>query len=242
MALHELATNASKYGALSSRHGRVEIEWSLEPAEEAETAFFISWCESGGPPVWEPYRRGFGSVIIADMPEGSLGAKVYVDYARAGFTWRLRCPAQEVLEEGQRVAPSPRTVLAAETAGVSAAPRILIVEDEAIVALEIAEILKQGGFCAVGPACNVAQALELLKANGCDAAVLDINLGKETSEAVAMVLTQLNTPFVTVSGYSKAQKPAVFADAPALTKPVRPDRLIHEVWRCMDAEQYLSGA
>ena len=91
MALHELATNAGKYGALCSRHGRVEIEWSLEPTEEGETAFFMSWCESGGPPVWEPYRRGFGSVIIADMPEGSLGAKVYVDYARAGFTWRLRC-------------------------------------------------------------------------------------------------------------------------------------------------------
>ena len=109
------------------------------------------------------------------------------------------------------------------------------------MALEIAEILKQGGFRAVGPACSVAQALELLKANGCDAAVLDINLGKETSEAVAMVLTQLNTPFVTVSSYSKAQKPAVFADAPALTKPVRPDMLIHEVWRCMDAERCLSG-
>ena len=241
MALHELATNAGKYGALSSRHGRVEIEWSLKPAEEGETAFFISWCESGGPPVGEPYRRGFGSVIIADMPEGSLGAKVYVDYSRAGFTWRLRCPAHEVLEEGQRVAPSRCTGLAGETAEVSAAPRILIVEDEPIVAFEIAEILKQGGFRAVGPACSVAQALELLKANGCDAAVLDINLGKETSEAVAMVLTQLNTPFVTVSGYSKAQKPAVFADAPALTKPVRPDRLIHEVWRCMDGEQYLSG-
>ena len=242
MALHELVTNASKYGALSSRHGRVKIEWSLTPAEEAGTAFYISWCESGGPPVSEPYRRGFGSVIIADMPEGSLGAKVFVDYARSGFTWRLRCPAHEVLEGGQRVAPSQCTSLAGKTAGVSAAPRILIVEDEAIVALEIAEILKEGGFCAVGPACSVAQALELLKANGCDAAVLDINLGKETSEAVAMALTQLNTPFVTVSGYSKAQKPAAFADAPALTKPVRPDRLIHEVRRCMDAEQYLSGA
>ena len=207
-----------------------------------ETAFYISWCESGGPPVSEPYRRGFGSVIIADMPEGSLGAKVFVDYARSGFTWRLRCPAHEALEGGQRVAPSQCTSLAGKTAEVSAAPRILIVEDEAIVALEIAEILKEGGFCAVGPACSVAQALELLKANGCDAAVLDINLGKETSEAVAMALTQLNTPFVTVSGYSKAQKPAAFADAPALTKPVRPDRLIHEVWRCMDGEQYLSGA
>ena len=241
MALHELATNADKHGALSNRHGRVDIEWRLEPAEDGETAFLMSWCESGGPPVKEPYRRGFGSVIVADMPEASLGAKVYVDYARAGLTWRLRCPAHEVLEECQSLASSRRTGRTGEPPQGGAAPRVLIVEDEPVVAHEIAEILKQGGFCAVGPACSVAQALELLKANGCDAAVLDINLGKETSEAVAWELMQLQTPFVTVSGYSKTQKPAAFADVPALTKPLRPDTLIREVWRCMTGEPCLSG-
>ena len=102
------------------------------------------------------------------------------------------------------------------------------------MALEIAQILQEGGFSAVGPARSVAQALELLRALGCDAAVLDINLGEETSELVAMELIQIDTPFVTVSGYSAAQRPPVFNGAPALAKPVRPDMLVHEVRRCLD--------
>jgi DNA-binding LytR/AlgR family response regulator len=108
------------------------------------------------------------------------------------------------------------------------------VEDEPAAALQIAQILKEGGFCAVGPAGNVAQALELLKTDRCDAAVLDINLGKETSEAVALALMQLHTPFVTVSGYTRARSPALPEDA-APTQAARPDTLIDEVRRCVAA-------
>ena len=235
MALHELVTNAAKYGALSSRHGRVAIEWRLEAADGAEPAFLMSWCESGGPPVREPLRRGFGSAILTDMPEASLGAKVYIDFARAGFSWRLRCPAHEVLEEGQSLAASASARQAGGVPQAGAAPRVLVVEDEPEVAHEIARILSEGGFRAVGPAGNVAQALELLRTDRCDAAVLDVHLGKETSEAIALELMQLHTPFVTVSDTSRAQSPAAFADAPALAKPVRPDTLIDEVWRCVAA-------
>ncbi len=230
MALHELATNAAKYGALSSRFGRVAIEWSLEGAE---SAFFMSWCESGGPPVREPLRRGFGSVILTDMPEASLGAKVYIDFAQAGFTWRLRCPAREVLEEGQCLTARAGARDAAGAAQMAAAPRVLVVEDEPLAAHEIAEILNRGGFRAIGPAGSAAQALELLKTDRCDAAVLDVNLDKETSEAIALELMQLHTPFVTVSGYSRTQSAVALADAPALSKPARPDTLICEVWRCV---------
>ena len=234
MALHELATNAGKYGALSNCHGRVGIEWRIEPAETAEAAFLMQWRESGGPPVAAPIRKGFGSAIISETPETSLDAKVHLDFARTGLTWRLQCPASEVLEECQPVAPSRDVHRANGTAQAGEAPRVLIVEDEPIVALEIAQILQEGGFSAVGPARSVAQALELLRAQGCDAAVLDINLGEETSELVAMELIQIDTPFVTVSGYSAAQRPPVFNGAPALAKPVRPDMLVHEVRRCLD--------
>ncbi len=235
MALHELVTNAAKYGALSSRYGRIAIEWRLEATDGAQPAFFMSWCESCGPPVREPLRRGFGSAILTDMPEASLGAKVYIDFARAGFIWRLRCPAHEVLEEGHYFAASAGAPGADGAHQTRAAPRILIVEDELAATHEIAQILNEGGFCTVGPAGNAAQALELLKTDRCDAAVLDVNLGKETSEAVALALMQFHTPFVTVSGYSKAQGPAAFAGAPALAKPVLPDTLIGEVWRCVAA-------
>jgi PAS domain S-box-containing protein len=235
MALHELATNAAKYGALSSRFGRVAIDWRLEAADGAEPSFFMSWCESGGPPVREPLRRGFGSVILTDMPEASLGAKVYIDFARAGFTWRLRCPAREVLEEVQCLTAPASALDAGGAPRTGAAPRILIVEDEPLAAHEIAEILNQGGFCAVGPAGNVAQALELLRTDRCDAAVLVVNLGKDTSEAIALELMQLHMPFVTVPDAYRAQSPAALADAPALSKSAGPDTLIGQVWRCVAA-------
>jgi phosphoribosylamine-glycine ligase len=85
--------------------------------------------------------------------------------------------------------------------------RVLGVEDEAIVALEIEENLRDAGFEVVGPAARVAEALELSNEFGRDAAVLDINLGTETSEPIALFLSEQRTPFVTVSGYSQDQRP-----------------------------------
>jgi two-component sensor histidine kinase len=226
MALHELATNAGKYGALSNQSGRVTIAWGLEAASGKEAAFVMSWRETGGPPVTAPDRQGFGSTIIAELAETSLDAKVALDFAVTGLSWRLQCPALEVLDESKNSQAPGSGQQPEDVPSTGAMPRILVVEDEPLVALEMAHILKQAGFDAVGPARTVAQALELIKVKGCDAAVLDINLGKETSELVALELTKANTPFISVSGYSRAQQPAIFEQAPALTKPVQPDSLL----------------
>jgi PAS domain S-box-containing protein len=93
MALHELATNALKYGALSTPEGRVEIGWRR--GEGGGLA--MDWRESGGPPVREPERRGFGTRLISDVPRGKFGARVRVDYAPAGFSWALDTPAEGVI-------------------------------------------------------------------------------------------------------------------------------------------------
>lgn len=93
MALHELATNALKYGALSLPEGRVHIGWDLS----AEGGLEMSWQETGGPPVEAPASRGFGSRLIVDVPRGKLQAAVEVDYAPGGFAWRLTCPPDGVL-------------------------------------------------------------------------------------------------------------------------------------------------
>jgi PAS domain S-box-containing protein len=92
LALHELATNAGKYGALSADTGRVDIRW------DAGVVFTMSWTESGGPPVTPPERRGFGSILMGVMAERSVGGAVELDYAPAGVTWRLTCPAANALE------------------------------------------------------------------------------------------------------------------------------------------------
>ena len=85
----------------------------------------------------------------------------------------------------------------------------------------------------LGPTRAVAPALSLIEEAGCDAAVLDINLGGETSEPIAWRLLARRTPFVTLSGYSRAQHPPVFSGAPALAKPVRPELLVAELRRCL---------
>jgi PAS domain S-box-containing protein len=95
LALHELATNAGKYGALSMDKGRVDISWGT-----VGNTFTMSWAERGGPPVCKPKQRGFGTIVIEAMAEYSVDGAVDLHYAPAGVTWRLTCPTTRALESG----------------------------------------------------------------------------------------------------------------------------------------------
>jgi PAS domain S-box-containing protein len=87
MALHELATNAGKYGALSSAQGRIDVVWDVQ----TDGKFKICWIEQGGPPVVPPKARGFGSTVVEEMTRNTLDAKVHLDYAPGGVKWHLTC-------------------------------------------------------------------------------------------------------------------------------------------------------
>jgi PAS domain S-box-containing protein len=93
LALHELATNAGKYGALSTDAGRVDLGWQLD----GDTVT-MSWTEHGGPLVRPPERRGFGSTVIEAMAKQTVSGKVQLNYAPSGLEWRLTCPASNALE------------------------------------------------------------------------------------------------------------------------------------------------
>jgi len=95
MALHELATNAIKYGALSVAEGRVAIRWTVDGAGE-EARFAMSWSESGGPTVAAPSAHGFGTRIMVDVPRVKLQADVKAEYPPTGFIWTLSCPASSL--------------------------------------------------------------------------------------------------------------------------------------------------
>src|SRR5262249_13221935 len=105
LALHELATNAGKYGALSTNTGRVNIGWRNEG-----DAFHMSWTELDGPPVSAPKRRGFGAIVMEAMAERTVGGKVDLDYAPSGVTWRLTCPAVNALEQPGREQPEAQRI------------------------------------------------------------------------------------------------------------------------------------
>ena len=96
MTLHELATNAEKYGAYSVPAGTVRISWDIT-GTEAEAEFVLRWTESGGPEVIQTNQPGFGSRIIRDVPSGRLRGEVETEYAPQGFRFTLRCPAANVL-------------------------------------------------------------------------------------------------------------------------------------------------
>lgn len=97
MALHELVTNAAKYGALSSDSGKVEIRWGVEETDTGRE-FILSWRETGGPPVRAPKREGFGSTVITRVPRLSLNAEIESSYRPEGFVWQMRCKADRVLD------------------------------------------------------------------------------------------------------------------------------------------------
>jgi PAS domain S-box-containing protein len=92
MALHELATNASKYGALSTDAGHVNIAWC------ADGLFKMNWTERNDPPVRPPYRRGFGTTVMESMAKQAVDGAVQLEYDTAGVAWHLTCPAANALE------------------------------------------------------------------------------------------------------------------------------------------------
>jgi PAS domain S-box-containing protein len=91
LALHELTTNAAKYGALSTDSGRVDVCWGSDG-----NTFTMSWTEHDGP-ASPPKRRGFGTIVMETMVERSMGGDVELHYAPSGVTWRLTCPAANAL-------------------------------------------------------------------------------------------------------------------------------------------------
>jgi PAS domain S-box-containing protein len=101
MAIHELSTNALKYGALSVEAGHVEIDWDVTDYDSSpKSEFQMQWREVGGPPVAQPQKLGFGSQLVTDVPRLQLAAKAAVDYAKDGLRWRLAAPVSNVLAIG----------------------------------------------------------------------------------------------------------------------------------------------
>ncbi|MFZ3580569.1 sensor histidine kinase [Loktanella sp. DJP18] len=95
LALHELATNAAKYGALSVPQGRLGIAWDV-----TDDVFTLSWTESGGPAVVPPQRRGFGSTVLQSMTRSALEAEVTLDYNPDGLHWSIRCATTMIRSQG----------------------------------------------------------------------------------------------------------------------------------------------
>jgi len=219
LALHELATNAVKFGALSVDTGHVALRWTARKGG----GFELSWTETGGPTVTAPARRGFGSTLLEQVTPRELNGDVQVNYRPAGVSVRLRAGAQAVAERPDIVPDAP-VARVTETVPTSSGPtslkgaRVLIVEDAVLLALELETGLSEAGAEVIGPAYELEEAMALLD-RPIDAAVLDANLNGRSVTPVAEVLRQRNIPFVFATGYGETGGAPGGFDAPVIRKP-----------------------
>ena len=219
LALHELATNAVKYGALSAPAGRVCVSWELAPA-----TLTLHWSESGGPQVEAPSSPGFGIRVIGASIERQLEGEARFDWRPEGLQCNLTVPRRDRIEPlarhaaSQRVAADERPPLPIRMQNGN---RVLLVEDEILVAMMMRDIMSDLGFEVLGPFSRLQDAMVTAVHEDVDAGIIDVNLGGEFVYPVADVLVARNIPFVFVTGYGVESIESRFARIPIVKKPVQ---------------------
>ena len=214
LALHELATNAAKHGALSSLLGKLSLTWQLRP-----DFLVLQWIETGGPRVAPPSARSFGLKVIRTSIENQLNGKAIFEWAPTGMQCTLAIP----LDHSAGTRESKLASNGADGARPSPSPsgrRVLLVEDEALVAMMIQECLTESGHSVIGPISRAADALQAAKEIDYDAAILDINLGDGMAYPVADIVATRGVPFVFVTGYEADTIDDRFSNVPILQKPI----------------------
>lgn len=214
LVLHEMMTNAIKYGALGVPEGRLEIGWRHLSNGDCE----LTWRESGGPPVGRPNRVGFGTRLIRSAFEYDLRGTAEMNFNVSGLTARFVVPAghvkpeHDVERQPERAEPPPGSLV-----GLS----VLIVEDQGLIAMDAEETLRRLGAADVRLAPTAGDALHELENFAPDVAVLDFNLSDGTSEPVAETLLARGVPFVFATGYSdRVMIPPLFRHIPVVRKPI----------------------
>ncbi|RIY00266.1 GAF domain-containing protein [Aureimonas flava] len=221
LVLHELVTNSTKYGSLSTT-GKVRFTWEREIGGD----LLLRWVESGGPEVRQPTRRGFGSTIIDRSVPYDLGGRSTIEYRPEGIVATFRIPARHVAEARSFAGPAikfPRPSKghpAAPPPKMLAGHHVLLVEDSLIIALDAEDILSRLGAASVTPMASVEAALDSIDAHRPTVAMLDINLGDRTSLPIADRLLELGIPFLFATGYGEqARLPSEHGDRQIIQKP-----------------------
>jgi PAS domain S-box-containing protein len=229
LALHELVTNAAKYGALSSDAGRVHLIWELQ-----SDLLVLRWVEKGGPPTKAPSSPGFGTRIITASINGQLGGEANFEWNGEGLQCVLTVPRSDIIATNGigSVQSSQEPEIAEKPCEFHVAgSQIMVVEDEALVAMALSELLNEMGYSVMGPFSRISEAIIALRNGRIDAAVLDVNLGGELVYPLADILVADGVPFIFVTGYSGEEIERRFSNIPVLQKPIERDALIEILGR-----------
>jgi len=224
LVLHELATNAAKYGAMSVPGGVLEITSRFAANGDG----LVEWTERNGPPVSPPSREGFGTALLDRSVPYDLGGESEVTYAPQGLFARFRLPARHIRRQGPRSRNLPgHAAPAQEMPQLATDTDIMLLEDQMLIAMDAEGMLADRGFTSVATVNSANEALKHIRRQPPAVAILDINLGDGTSIPVAEVLQRDNIPFVFATGYGDGGAiPSEFANVPVVRKPYEAQSLI----------------
>lgn len=213
LAVHELATNAAKYGGLSIASGSVDISWRLK-----DGMIHLAWRERGGPVVSKPDKRGFGTKIIDASINARNGGGSQFEWHPEGLVCDLTWPHANGATHPVQDSPS-------SPAAKGTGPAILVVEDEPMVGMLTRDLLHQMGYDVLGPVNNIDDALRAGNEADLCCAVLDVNLAGHRIFPVARVLATRGIPFMFLTGYEESVVDDEYRSRPILRKPIDPDEL-----------------
>ena len=236
LAVHELVTNALKYGALAHPEGRVTASWKISYVNDASWLYF-EWQETGLPALTPPSSHdGFGMELIKHRVPYELSGRAEITFGADG----LKCVIEFPLRRGDSILETDAVMLAETIGGgsldMSAEARldglnVIIVEDDFYLARDTERALRQAGATVVDTVGTEQAALDVIHANKISCAVLDINLGDGPTFRVADVLMETGIPFLFVTGYDDEVIPARFRAITRLRKPVELRKIVRETAR-----------
>ncbi len=236
LAIHELTTNALKYGGLSVPNGHVAVYWAT--FEKRGLPWLgLDWIEDGAPAraLSTPRQRGFGSELIEGRIPYELGGRGRVEIEPGGARCRLEFPLREGASILETDAPRRASVFGGTLDMIGEADlsghRILVVEDDYFLAADTAHALRSVGAAVLGPCPTEEAARDEIEAVTPTGAVIDLNLGTGASFALAGELRARSVPFVMVTGYNAEVIPSEFEAYPRLQKPVQ----LREIVRALAA-------
>jgi CheY-like chemotaxis protein len=231
MVINELGTNSCKYA------GWVTANWTVGGGQ-----LRLSWIERGGPAVAAPSRRGFGSVFIEQSVKSHQG-KAHLLSEPEGISWTITLPLdRSTTDSASSILPKQmdgaliRKVSSNYRAAIIQGKRVLVVEDEPLVAMDLVGILKNASAKPAGPVGTAAGALQLIESETFDAALVDANLGGMPVDEIAHALVRRNVPFAFVTGYDRASLPPHFQNIAMLSKPFSAPSLLEIVNKILSQE------
>ncbi len=225
LVIHELMTNAAKYGALSKAGGRIAITLSVE-----RDGMALDWNEMGGPPINEArISTGFGTTLIQQAVPFEMDGTAELRFERDGVRARLWVPGNNVTvgHDDAAYIDDTAAVSVQGSSGSRSNVLVMVLEDNYVIATGLEKTLEKMGFPNTEVFSNADSALEFLETAKPNLALLDVNLGQgSTSEATAFRLMRQGVPTAFITGYGeRTQLAKELANVPVLTKPISDSEL-----------------